>query len=162
MRAELKSPEKDGAIARNFLSAFAAESFFVYLSFRTEADTSEIVRALCAQGKKVCAPRLVGREMIAAPYTEALVFNGYGIREPATGGDEPCEIVVAPLLAADREGYRLGYGGGYYDRYFSAHPNALRVGLCYEGQLTARLPRGRFDLPLHKIVTERGVYAYRD
>lgn len=60
----------------------------------------------------------------------------------------------------DGEGYRLGYGGGYYDRYFALHPDVLRVGLAYAGQAVEGLPREKTDMPLHAVVTEKGVTRF--
>lgn len=162
LRAELHDAQKDRRITEFFLSAFPAESFFVYVSFRSEVNTAELVRRLRAAGKRVCLPKIAGKEMFAAPYSENRIRNAFGIEEPVSGGDEPCEVAVTPLLAVDGEGYRLGYGGGYYDRYFAAHPNALRVGLCYAGQAAEKLPHGKFDVPLHAIVTEEGVRFYTE
>jgi len=158
-RASLKSAERDAAIARNFLGCFTAGSYFVYLSRGTEADTESVIRALLREGKRVCVPRLEGERMFAAPYAAEMSPNRFGIPEPAAG-DEPCEIAVVPLLAVDGQGYRLGYGGGYYDRYFAAHPDTLRVGFCYAGQAVGRLPRSEYDVPLHAAVTKTGVTRF--
>ena len=54
--------------------------------------------------------------------------------QPPHGEDKPCEVALTPLLAYDERGHRLGYGGGYYDAYFAARPEILRVGLAYAGQ----------------------------
>ena len=161
LRAALKSPERDGAICRSFLAEFSAERYFVYRSFRTEADTAELIAALLAQNKRVLVPRVAGADMLAVPYSARTRPSRFGTEEPTEGEDEPCELAVAPLLAVDCEGYRLGYGGGYYDRYFAAHPNVLRVGICYAGQVVPRLPRSKQDIPLHAIVTEAGVVHVR-
>lgn len=162
-RASLKTPEKDEAIARNFLSCFTKErNFFVYCAFRTEAGTEAIIRALIEQDKRVCVPRIVGREMLAVPLQGKLVKNGYGISEPAVGEDTFVEIAAVPLLAVDKEGYRLGYGGGYYDRYFAKHADVLRVGLCYEGQAVEALPREKTDIPLHAVITEDGARFFTE
>lgn len=158
-RASLKSAERDAAIARNFLGCFSAGSYFVYLSRGTEADTETVIRALLREGKRVCVPRLEGERMFAAPYAAEMSPNRFGILEPAAG-DEPCEIAVVPLLAVDGQGYRLGYGGGYYDRYFARRPSALRVGLCYEAQLARSLPREAGDMPLHAVITEAGIRRF--
>lgn len=106
-------------------------------------------------------PKLVAGEMQAVPLAGRLLRNGYGILEPLSGEDEPAEICVTPLLAVDKVGYRLGYGGGYYDKYFVSHPNVMRVGFCYAGQAVEELPHGEFDIPLHATVTEDGVVRYR-
>lgn len=95
--------------------------------------------------------------MIAAEWSEKTERGAFGILQPAQGEDVPCEVALVPLLAYDAAGNRLGYGGGYYDRYFSAHPNMLRVGLCYAGQAVDAVPKEETDVPLHAIITELGV-----
>ncbi len=82
--------------------------------------------------------------------------NRFGIEEPQ-GEEEPCEVALTPLLAFDSCGNRLGYGGGFYDRYFKEHPNVYRVGLAYEGQRVPLLPVDGWDEPLHAVITEKGV-----
>lgn len=161
LRAGLCSPERDAAIAEYVLSAFGEEqSFFVYLSFGSEVGTEALIRALLARGKTVCVPRIVGGEMCSVPYREPLERGKYGILQPRAGEEKTCAVALTPLLAWDREGFRLGYGGGYYDRYFAAHPGVLRVGLAYAGQAVRELPRERTDIPLHAAVTEEGVTRF--
>ena len=161
VRAGLKSPEKDKLIEENVLSAFGEEeSFFVYLSFGSEFSTKGLIRALLARGKRVCVPRIEGGVMRSVPYAEPLEAGAYGILQPKGGEETACRVALTPLLAVDGEGYRLGYGGGYYDRYFSLHPEVLRVGLAYAGQAVERLPREKTDMPLHAVVTEKGVMRF--
>lgn len=162
LRASLKSPERDEAIAARALEMFGERSggFFVYLSVRTEADTAALIRALLSRGKGVCVPRVVGDKLLSAPFTKVLVAGAYGIPQPAAGEELTCATAFVPLLAADEEGNRLGYGGGFYDRYFAAHPEVLRVGLAYEGQLCPRLPHTEGDMPLDALVTERCVRRF--
>lgn len=158
VREAVKSKERDERIAENALAAFGEKSsFFVYLSFGTEVGTAALIEELRARGKTVCVPRLWKGEMLCVPRSDRLKAGKYGILEPEEGEDTPCETVFAPLLAFDGEGYRLGYGGGYYDRYFAAHPGALRVGLAYEGQAADLLPHGAHDVALDAVVTECGV-----
>lgn len=161
LRAAARTPAADGLILKNLMASpyWRARSFFVYHAVGTEAGTAEIVSALRAAGKTVCLPRICGGRMLAAPYGE-LAEGAYGIPAPAGGEDTPCEVALAPLLAVDEEGYRLGYGGGYYDAYFAAHPALVRVGLCYEAQRTDRLPREAHDVPLHAVITERGIVHF--
>ena len=161
VRAGLKSPEKDKLIEENVLSAFGEEeSFFVYLSFGSEVSTKGLIRALLARGKKVCVPRIEGGVMRSVPYAEPLEAGAYGILQPKGGEETACRVALTPLLAVDGEGYRLGYGGGYYDRYFALHPDVLRVGLAYAGQAVEGLPREKTDMPLHAVVTEKGVMRF--
>ncbi len=161
VRAGLCSAEKDAAISEHVLAAFGeGESFFVYLSFGSEAGTGELIRALLSRGKQVCAPRIEGGAMLSVPYKEPLEQGAYGILQPPTGEERTCAVALTPLLAFDGEGYRLGYGGGYYDRWFAAHPDVLRVGLAYAGQRVERLPREETDVRLHAVVTELGVLRF--
>ena len=69
---------------------------------------------------------------------------------------ENIDLILAPALSCDRNGYRLGYGGGYYDR-FLARTRAVAAALCAESRLTDELPREPFDLPCNYIITERQV-----
>lgn len=159
LRNQLHSAEKDARI-REHVSRLAGASFFVYYSVKSEVDTHGILSDLLQRGKCVCLPHIEGRQMIAAPYFGgALPAGMYGIPAPASEQDLLCEVALVPLLAVDRAGNRLGYGGGYYDRYFAAHPNLFRVGLCYKGQVVDRLPAEPTDVPLHAIVTEEGLHC---
>lgn len=160
---QIASNKKDGEIAERFFSSESLtqyHSFFVYLSIGSEVSTKEIIERLLAAGKRVCVPRVAGREMICVPYTEAVEKGAFGIMQPIGGEECECEVALVPLLAADRQGVRLGYGGGYYDRYFARHPNVLRVGLAYGGQVVDRLPREETDCPLHALITEDGIRCF--
>jgi 5-formyltetrahydrofolate cyclo-ligase len=86
--------------------------------------------------------------------------GAYQINEPI--GTELCipDIIITPLLAVDRQGYRLGYGKGYYDRYFAAHPHAMRIGLGFELQYCDTLPHERHDIPLHHWIHEKGITSF--
>ena len=162
LRRTLVSEERDGRIFQALLCSpyWNRESFFVYRSVRSEVKTDEIISALRLAGKRVCVPRVSGGVMSAVEEKGEREFF-YGIPQPASGSDEPCAVVLTPLLAFDEAGFRLGYGGGYYARYFSLHPNAIRVGLAYEGQAVRHLPRGAYDVPLHAVITECGVRIFR-
>lgn len=156
MREGISCPAE--AFVPRVLGAFGEFlSFFVYLSFGSEVGTGPLIHSLLEAGKRVCVPRLERGEMRSVPLTDKLVREPHGFLQPDEGEEQTCEVAITPLLAVDAEGFRLGYGGGYYDRYFAAHPQVLRVGLGFEAQLSARLPRGMGDIPLHALVTEREV-----
>ncbi|WBO23622.1 5-formyltetrahydrofolate cyclo-ligase [Sphingomonas abietis] len=78
-----------------------------------------------------------------------------GIPQPADGRPIAPAIILAPLLGFDRAGHRLGQGGGYYDRWFAAHPQAWRIGVAWSIQEVERLHPEPWDMPLHAIVTEK-------
>lgn len=92
---------------------------------------------------------------------DELECGKYGIREPKSSAEKVTNFsgaaVFVPALAFDREGYRLGYGGGYYDRFIAAH-DVLSVGITYEAFLTDALPRDQYDQAVDLIVTEKGIY----
>jgi 5-formyltetrahydrofolate cyclo-ligase len=92
---------------------------------------------------------------------DELECGKYGIREPKSSAEKVTNFsgaaVFVPALAFDREGYRLGYGGGYYDRFIAAH-DVLSVGITYEAFLTDALPRNQYDQAVDLIVTEKRIY----
>lgn len=162
-RRQLKAAEKDRALKERFLSSpfAAADSFFLYLSYRDEADTLALADELLARGKRVCCPRTEGAAMRSVRYRLPLGRDKLGILQPPDGEEETCKIALVPLLAADERGTRLGYGGGYYDRYLSAHPEIVRVGYAYDGQIVTELPAEETDIPLDAVVTDKRIIVYR-
>lgn len=158
IRAEIHCEQFDEKIKERVLASFCAyESFFVYCAFRSEVATLPLIDALLAAGKKVCVPRIENKVMLSVPYAP-LREGAYGIPAPEGGADTPCDVTLTPLLAFDEEGYRLGYGGGYYDAYFSRHKRTLRVGLAYSAQKTDKLSHEMWDIPLHCVVTEKDIF----
>ena len=150
-------------LVQNFYSAMqgagfdAYESVFLYLSYSHEADTDKLLNALISEGKRVYCPRVEGKEMKAVLYGE-LSLSSRGIREPlGEAFDGDIDVAIVPLTAVDEKGNRLGYGGGYYDKYLSAHPKTLRIGYCYEEQVVREIPVDDNDIPLTMIVTDKRI-----
>lgn len=160
LRRNLKNTEDDGKILREVLR-LPYESFFIYYSVGSEVDTHAVIEALLRAGKTVCLPKIVGKEMHAVRYEgEALETGAFGIPAPV-GADMPCSVALVPLLFVDKKGNRLGYGGGYYDRYFAAYPQIIKIGLCYAGQvLSQQLPKENTDVPLDGMITENGFFSF--
>lgn len=154
----------DGAIKDAVEVAFAdKKNFFVYYSYGSEADTHGLINALLSAGKNVCLPRVEGDKIVPVPYTAQteLVKNSFGIPEPVGQAyDGETEICLAPLLAVNSKGYRLGYGGGYYDRFFAQNPNVLRVGIGYYLQLCEEEFEKEYDVPLNIFICEKGVITF--
>lgn len=128
-----------------------------------EVDLAPLMERCWQRRIVVALPVLVGRRMAFAAYRSDTVLrrNRHGIPEPvaarrgARSALEP-NIVLAPLVAFDADGNRLGMGGGYYDRYFATHPQALRVGVAHECQRAQALPADAWDQRLAALVTETG------
>lgn len=139
-----------------------AGTVFLYLSVGSEPDTRALAAALLRQGKRVAVP-LCGEApgvMTAAALTlkTRLRPGAFGIPEPEEPVPVPkaaVDLILVPGLAFDRAGFRLGYGGGYYDRYLADWPGPS-LGLAFSDCVTARLPREPLDRPVTQLITENG------
>ena len=129
-----------------------------YLARDGEVDLAPLINTLWQQGTAVALPVLADGGMFFAAYDidERLHGNRYGIPEPAQPRPVDPTVVLAPLVAFDDRGQRLGMGGGYYDRYFRASPTVRRIGIAHECQRVAALPAEPGDMPLDAVATERG------
>ena len=97
--------------------------------------------------------------MVAVPWGE-LKKGRYGIEEPCGAPFEGyAEVTAIPLLAVNSRGYRVGYGGGYYDRYLK-DARTLKAGIGYFFQLTDEFEEEPFDVPLDLFICERGIYRF--
>lgn len=146
----------------------AAHTLLVYLDFRGEVTTAGLIEWGLAQGKTVCAPVSVVEERRLIPVRldalEDVTVGAYGIREPILTEEKQVplaeiDVVIIPGVGFDRQGGRLGYGGGYYDRFLPRlRPDALKVAVAYEQQVLPSLPLEAHDMPLDMLVTEAGVF----
>lgn len=145
----------------------ACDTVITYVSLPIEVDTLVLIARAFADGKRVAVPRCVegSREMEFYLITsmDQLEPQTFGVLEPVR---ERCELLsdcgnsicVVPALAYDYAGYRLGYGAGYYDRFLSGYKGVM-IGVVYARDLRRRLWRGRFDVPVNLIVSERRVHS---
>lgn len=156
---EILRLEADRAILETFLEAFSKyDSFLIYNSFSTEARTDLIIKELLAIGKRVYLPRVEGENIVAVPYGKQ-EKGAFGIEEPqgeAFTGD--IEVTVVPLLAVNSRGFRIGYGGGFYDRYLK-DKSTLKVGMGYGFQIE-EFQEDKHDVPLDLYLCERGIYNF--
>jgi 5-formyltetrahydrofolate cyclo-ligase len=160
-RAENENRDSKAVLmTENLLSVLpeTVKKVFVYLSFSSEADTDFLIEKLIERGIEIFCPRVEGKYMVAAAYSSELCLSELGIREPTgeayTGS---IDAVVLPLLAVDKKGNRLGYGGGYYDRFLQDYPSALKIAFCYDFQVVEEVPKKEWDIPAEYIVTDKRV-----
>ena len=144
--------------AVNCTTGIEKKTCFCYLSFSSEAPTDKLIENLVECGFRVCAPRVEGAEMLAIELGGDYALSRYGILEPLGQAYlGTVDLIITPLLAADERGNRLGYGGGYYDRFFKKHPQAKRVGYAFDFQIINEVPTETFDEKLDCIVTDKRI-----
>ena len=134
-----------------------AQTIYGYLPYNQEVRTIPILEQALADGKRVAVPKVYGEEMRFIYMNDLTrVEAGFGgIPEPVEDtpvADDPNALVLMPGLAFDREGHRIGYGGGFYDRFLAQEPNHPTVALCYEFQLLPKLETDEFDIPVDLVL----------
>jgi|SRR5436190_3988277 len=132
-----------------------------FWSFGSEVATPPLLEALHARGVRLCLPRIQDGDLVAVAYEpgDPLRETSFGAREPAGGAilaPEVLERVVTPGVAFDRFGRRIGYGGGFYDRFLRRTRRGVpRIAIAFDLQVLPReLPVGNFDLSVDIIITE--------
>jgi len=146
----------------------------IYCNYQSEVATLPLLHRCLAEGKTVCVPLAVPQDsrLLAVAITDPLLdlAPGYkGIPEPVSSlreskvlSPECLDVVIVPGAVFDRVGNRLGYGGGYYDRFLAqAAPQAVRIGLAYSGQLVDRIPALSHDVPMDVLITEKEVLTWK-
>lgn len=134
-----------------------ATAIYGYLPYNQEVRTVPILQRAIADGKKVAVPKVYGEEMRFL-YLEDLtqVAAGYaGIPEPIADdpiAEDKTALVLMPGLAFDMEGHRIGYGGGFYDKFLSNEPEHPTVALCYDFQVFPKLDTEEFDIPVDLVL----------
>lgn len=164
------SPEKKRELDKNITERLfslpeykSADTIFAFISKDIEVDTSAVIEEALKSGKKVAVPLCDTENTTMEFYyisSRADLKNGcYGLLEPdaercgkAFGRD--AQLMLVPGLVFDRNGYRLGFGKGYYDRYISDY-KGLKVGICYSQCVEKELPLGKFDRPSDIVVTDK-------
>lgn len=143
------------------------ERIALYVPKDEEAPALRLASALTAAGKTLCLPRVIDRlgSMDFQHWQpEDQLFPGlFGTSHPEPGGGAVIpDAIITPLVGFDQAMNRLGQGGGYYDRAFARHPDALRVGLAWSVQEHDVLPADPWDLPLDAVLTEIAFIAPSD
>lgn len=152
--------ERSNALAEKFYNSpayQAASTIYGYLPYNQEVRTVPMLQRALDEGKRVAVPKVYGEEMRFI-YLEDLtqVSKGYaGIPEPiadAPVAEDKRALVLMPGLAFDPQGHRIGYGGGFYDRFLAQEPHHPTLALCYEFQMQAHLDTEEFDIPVNTVL----------
>lgn len=134
-----------------------AKTIYGYLPYNQEVRTIPILRQAQQDGKRVAVPKVYGDEMKFL-YLDDLtqIAKGYsGIPEPIADepeADDETALVLMPGLAFDPQGHRIGYGGGFYDKFLAREPNHPTVALCYSFQVLPQLETEEFDIPVDAVI----------
>jgi 5-formyltetrahydrofolate cyclo-ligase len=150
---------------KNFPLVQEAKNISIYVDFRNEVKTDQMILHFLSVGKNIMVP-------ISVPSTKQMLFSqifdpekdlipgNYGIMEPRQDAirivDPDClDLILVPGVAFDLQGYRIGYGGGYYDRFFSQQKKRISaIALAFDLQIVEDLPKEPFDHPVDYIITE--------
>ena len=159
---EQQRMESDIYLQHKFLAlpqVTQSNTVMLYLSMGCEVDTHLILDQLYRQGKRLVLPRCMpGRQMEGRLYhPDRLMRHRYGMWEP----DDSCpvvdkgetDVILVPALCYDRQRFRMGRGGGYYDRWL-ANYSGFTVGLCRDEMLQKQIPRDEWDIAVDLVLTQ--------
>ena len=168
-RASLTNIEAPARLAEAMLAQHAPPKGAIiagYWPMGDEMDPRPLMLALASRGHAIALP-------ITPPRGQPLAFRAWapgaalspgpmGTSEPVAGEELRPDVLLVPLLAFDRAGRRLGYGGGYYDRTLATLPGAKAIGIAYAGQEMPEVPAGPQDMRLPLVATEDSVIICGD
>ena len=146
------------------------KTLLCYVSTASEVDTRTLIERALSDGKRVAVPYCIDGTRDLHFYLigglHELIPRTFGVLEPVPEKsrklvDFSASMCIVPGLCFDRAGYRLGYGGGYYDRFLNKY-GGISVGICHHQFLRQHLVRGRYDVACQYIITESGIIrAYK-
>jgi 5-formyltetrahydrofolate cyclo-ligase len=170
VRDEMPEPERmerSGHIAERVMAlpeVERASTVMLFWSFGSEPDTTPLIERLHARGIRVTLPRVADGDLEPRAFVpgDRVTVTSFGACEPVDGDlidPVAIDVIVTPAVAFDRSGRRVGYGGGFYDRFFPrTRHDAARIGIAFDVQLVDDvLPNGHFDLRVDAVVTESAV-----
>lgn len=175
MRSSMSPNDKlmlDRKIKNKLLNLWAVretKTVLCYVSTDIEVDTREFINSLLQNGKRVAVPRCEGEKSEMNFYyinsLSELSPGSFGVYEPdpqkcVMVGKTEDSVCIVPAFMFDKNGYRLGYGKGYYDRYLSRYKGSA-IGICYEENLQAELFHGKYDRQVDLIVTDKQIITVR-
>lgn len=145
-----------------------ARTVFCYVGTEREIDTMPVILDALGRGKRVGVPKCISRgimEVYEITGPESLVPGSYGIQEPSEScplmRPEEIDLALVPCMACTGDGYRLGYGGGYYDRYLG-RIKGMRAALCRGRLMRETVPAEEHDIRMDAVISEDGIFRDAD
>ena len=148
-----------------------AQTIMLFMDFRNEVETDRLVHYVLNAKKRLVLPRCASEGELILYHVQDLEENieigKWGIREPKEDcpriTPQEIDFVLVPGVAFDKDGNRLGYGGGYYDRFMKKlRGHVPRIGVAFQCQIVDHIPTEPFDLKITTMVTEKGIYCDQD
>ena len=177
-RREALTPEERTRLSQRIVDSTARwiqregfDAVMLYLNMKNEVETTGLLEGLLNSGKQVCAPVVDTEQLELTPrriqnLKTELVRHPYGMLEPNAAcpifPTEHLQLIVVPGIAFDCNGYRLGYGKGFYDRFLMKCPHVVAIGLAYEIQLVEDTFPQAWDVPVQHIFTETDMIVVSD
>ena len=138
------------------------ENIFIYLSFKKEIDTSYIINKAIKDKKNIYCPVLTDKKshMIFKKYSKNLIKNKFNILEPIYGEEKTSDdktLIIVPALIYNKNKYRIGYGGGYYDYFLKNNIYLSSIGICFD-KFILPFKQDDYDEKVNIIITEKNIY----
>lgn len=155
--------EKSEHIINNLLKSDLyknAKSIFVYVSKNKEVDTRDFIEKALADGKKIYVPKIKDKKMLAVKLNSILELTEGTFDIPTSMRDDSIinpSLTICPGLSFDDEKNRLGYGGGFYDKFLSQN-NTIKVGLMISEFASSKIPTDPWDIKMDYIITEDKIF----
>lgn len=174
VKKERHSIENKENISKNICETLLSSKLYInsktllcYAAINDEINTDYIIEKALIDNKIVALPYCVDSngtmEFYIIESFDDLKTGSFGVREPNINKcrklvDFSNSIIIVPALCFDKNGYRLGYGKGYYDRFLEKH-SFISIGLCYNSLVKNEIPINRYDLPVNYVITEKQVIS---
>lgn len=176
LRAQLRA-ERDAFVIEASAAILAPDHYRValkpglvvatYVAIGSEADPTQLAAAAAEAGCTLALPFVIGRaepiRFLSWEMGEPLVEGPFGLRQPHAERPEVApDIILTPLVGFDARLNRLGQGAAHYDRAFARYPEAMRIGVAWSVQEVPAIPSDIWDVPLHAVITEKGMTWHRE
>lgn len=146
-----------------------ARSLLCYSAIQNEINCDKIIEMAWREKKKVCLPKVIDdskMEVYQMNHWDDLIPGAYGILEPNPKkckkvNPKEVDLAFIPGIAFDQKGYRLGYGGGYYDRFLQHYPQIKRIGISYHALFVPTVYPEEHDIPVDYLITEQEFLSFQ-
>ena len=139
-----------------------SKTVMFFVSFKSEVNTHDMIKE-ALKNKTVIAPKVVHHEIepsVIIDFDNLVPSGKFGILEPIEAmkiAYKNIDLILVPGIVFDKEGHRIGYGLGYYDKFLAKVPKAIKIGLTFDFQVINKIPREMHDVPVDMIVTDEKV-----